>query len=98
MLLNTGKGQLKVDYAISREMSNPFNPSSRLYVQHILQQHSTSFFDKVNNGAVVYFCGLKNMMPEILNTLESVAIEKGLDWDMKLKEWKDNGQWHVEVY
>ena len=49
-------------------------------------------------GAHMYFCGLKGMMPGILTMLEGVAKEKGIVWEDKLKEWKKNGQWHVEVY
>ena len=45
----------------------------------------------------MYFCGLKGMMPGILDMLEGVAKEKGLDWEDKLKEWKKAGQWHVEA-
>ena len=46
----------------------------------------------------MYFCGLKGMMPGILEMLEGVAKEKGIVWEDKLKEWKKAGQWHVEVY
>jgi hypothetical protein len=49
-------------------------------------------------GAHMYFCGLKGMMPGILAMLEGVSKEKGLVWEDKLKEWKAKGQWHVEVY
>ena len=38
------------------------------------------------------------MMPGILSMLEGVATTKGLVWKEKLKEWKEAGQWHVEVY
>eukprot|EP00558_Chaetoceros_sp_UNC1202_P006073 CAMPEP_0197236280 /NCGR_PEP_ID=MMETSP1429-20130617/3439_1 /TAXON_ID=49237 /ORGANISM="Chaetoceros sp., Strain UNC1202" /LENGTH=411 /DNA_ID=CAMNT_0042695035 /DNA_START=24 /DNA_END=1259 /DNA_ORIENTATION=+ len=89
--------QLKIDYAISREMTNSID-GGKLYVQHVIAQNSQEFFDKLDNGASVYFCGLKGMMPPILETLEKVAVENGLDWSAKLKEWKANHQWHVEVY
>ena len=45
----------------------------------------------------MYFCGLKGMMPGITEMLEGVCTKKGLQFDEKLKEWKKNGQWHVEV-
>jgi ferredoxin--NADP+ reductase len=45
-----------------------------------------------------YFCGLKGMMPGITEMLEGVCKEKRISWEEKLKEWKANGQWHVEVY
>lgn len=96
-LILAGPGQLKVDYAISREMMNPFD-GGKMYVQHVMQQNAQELFQRLDNGASCYFCGLKGMMPPILETLEQVAAAQGLDWDAKLKEWKANHQWHVEVY
>jgi ferredoxin--NADP+ reductase len=96
-MIQNGKGQFKVDYAISREMSNDID-GGRTYVQHIIAKNANEFFDRLDNGASAYFCGLKGMMPGILETLEKVASDKGLDWNTKLKQWKDNHQWHVEVY
>lgn len=96
MLKNARPGQLKVDYAISREMKN--QDGGKMYVQNIIEVNSNEFFQRLDNGASCYFCGLKGMMPPILETLEKVAQEKGLNWNDKLKTWKDNHQWHVEVY
>jgi Sulfite reductase, alpha subunit (flavoprotein) len=97
MLKNARSGSLKIDYAISREMRNQMD-GGKLYVQHVIAQNAKVFFDKLDSGACVYFCGLKGMMPPILETLEKVAKENGLDWETKLKSWKSNHQWHVEVY
>lgn len=72
--------------------------SGKLYVQHVLQEKADILWEKLNNGAHIYFCGLKGMMPGILDALESVAQERGVNWADKLKELKANGQWHVEVY
>jgi ferredoxin--NADP+ reductase len=53
-------------------------------------------------GAVIYFCGLKGMMPGILEALEKSAQEKrgmnASDWKAFVQQLKANGQWHVEVY
>ena len=70
----------------------------KLYVQDVIDQNAQEFFDRLDNGAVVYFCGLKGMMPPILETLQNVANRLGVNWDEKLKTWKANHQWHVEVY
>ena len=71
----------------------------KLYVQHVIAQNAGEFFNRLDNGAQVYFCGLKGMMPPILDALKKVAEEEhGLDWSEKLKAWKANHQWHVEVY
>jgi len=98
MLKNAHPDQLQVDYAISREMTNSID-GGKLYVQHVIAQNAGEFFNRLDNGANVYFCGLKGMMPPILDALKKVAEEEhGLDWSEKLKAWKANHQWHVEVY
>jgi len=98
MMNNATPGQLKIDYAVSREMTNSID-GGKLYVQHVIAQNAAEFFNRLDNGAIVYFCGLKGMMPPILDTLKKVAEEDhGLDWSKKLTGWKKNGQWHVEVY
>lgn len=86
-----------MDYAISREMTNTID-GGKLYVQNVIAQNADEFFNRLDNGASAYFCGLKGMMPPILETLEQVATDKGLVWSDKMKEWKANHQWHVEVY
>lgn len=88
---------LTIDYAISREMTN--ESGGKLYVQDVLKQKSEELFAKLESGnAVIYFCGLKGMMPGILAALEEVATAKGIDWNAALKKYQKNHQWHVEVY
>lgn len=88
--------QLEVSYAISREMTNA--QGGKLYVQHVLAERIQDVLERLDHGAVIYFCGLKGMMPGILEALETACTEQGLDWTTKFAEWKKNGQWHVEVY
>jgi ferredoxin--NADP+ reductase len=88
--------KLEITYAISREMTN--QKGGKLYVQDVLQQNSDKLFERLEGGANIYFCGLKGMMPGILEALEQVAVSRGIVWSDKLKEYKDNHQWHVEVY
>jgi ferredoxin--NADP+ reductase len=99
-LLDRQKGNgstLTIDYAISREMTN--ESGGKLYVQDVLKQKSEELFRKLESGnAVIYFCGLKGMMPGILSSLEEVATANGIDWSEALKKYKKNHQWHVEVY
>lgn len=37
------------------------------------------------------------MMPPILETMEQVANDRGVNWKEMLSRLKDNHQWHVEV-
>jgi len=86
----------RVDYALSREQTN--KDGGKMYIQDKVAEYADEIFTRMDNGAHMYFCGLKGMMPGIQNMLEAVSKEKGLVFEEKLKEWKKAGQWHVEVY
>jgi ferredoxin--NADP+ reductase len=43
----------------------------------------------------MYFCGLKGMMPGILDMLKRVAGQKGLNFDEFVEGLKHEGRWHV---
>merc|ERR1740123_2528952 len=83
----------KLDYALSREQKN--KSGGKMYIQDKVAEYSDEIFTRMDNGAHMYFCGLKGMMPGILDMLEGVSKEKGIVWEDKLKEWKKNGQWHA---
>lgn len=86
----------RLDYALSREQTN--KDGGKMYIQDKVEEYSDEIFERMEKGAHMYFCGLKGMMPGILTMLEGVAQKKGIDWKVQLKEWKEAGQWHVEVY
>merc|ERR1719240_1592938 len=70
--------RFRVTYAISREQSTSDN--RKMYVQDRLAESAVELFDRLDNGAHIYFCGLKGMMPGILSTLEQVASDRGVSW------------------
>jgi ferredoxin--NADP+ reductase len=86
----------RLDYALSREQTNV--DGGKMYIQDKVKEYSDEVFERMDNGAHMYFCGLKGMMPGITEMLEGVSAKKGISWETKLKEWKEKGQWHVEVY
>lgn len=89
--------QFRVDYALSREQNN--RRGGKMYIQDKVEEYADEVFDLLkNNGAVMYFCGLKGMMPGILEMLERVATEKGLVWSEFYEGLKHNNQIRVEVY
>jgi len=95
-ILSAFPNNFKVDYALSREQTNV--DGGKMYIQDKVKEYADEVFDRMDNGAHMYFCGLKGMMPGITEMLEEVSKKKGLVWEDKLKEWKTAGQWHVEVY
>jgi ferredoxin--NADP+ reductase len=87
---------LRIDYALSREQNN--SKGGKMYIQDKVEEYADEVFNKLENGAHIYFCGLKGMMPGIQDMLKGVAEKKGLDYDEWLKGLKKKKQWHVEVY
>ena len=88
--------QFRLDYALSREQDN--KKGGKMYIQDKVEEYSDEVFTKLDNGAHIYFCGLKGMMPGIQAMLKDVASAKGLNYDEWLKGLKAKKQWHVEVY
>jgi len=86
----------RLDYALSREQDN--KKGGKMYIQDKVEEYADEIFKKLDDGAHIYFCGLKGMMPGIQDMLEVVAKSKGLDYEEWLKGLKAKKQWHVEVY
>merc|ERR1712087_866953 len=95
-VLKSHPDNFRVDYALSREQTN--KDGGKMYIQDKVAEYADEVFTRMDNGAHMYFCGLKGMMPGITEMLQKVSSDKGLVWEDKLKEWKKAGQWHVEVY
>ncbi|XP_037477101.1 ferredoxin--NADP reductase, embryo isozyme, chloroplastic-like [Triticum dicoccoides] len=86
----------RYDKALSREQKN--KSGGKMYVQDRIEEYSDEIFKLLDDGAHIYFCGLKGMMLGIQDTLKRVAEQRGESWDQKLSQLKKNKQWHVEVY
>merc|ERR1712054_499920 len=95
-VLKSHPDNFKLDYALSREQTNV--DGGKMYIQDKVKEYADEVFTRMDNGAHIYFCGLKGMMPGITEMLEGVCQKKGLVFEEKLTEWKKAGQWHVEVY
>jgi len=86
----------RLDYALSREQEN--KSGGKMYIQDKVEEYADEIFNKLENGAHMYFCGLKGMMPGIQDMLAGVCKSKGIDYDEWIKGLKKAKQWHVEVY
>jgi len=86
----------RIDYALSREQEN--KDGGKMYIQDKVGEYADEIFTKLENGAHMYFCGLKGMMPGVLDMLKDVCESKDIDYDEWLKGLKKAKQWHVEVY
>merc|ERR1719258_128480 len=79
----------KLDYALSREATN--KKGGKMYIQDKVEEYSDDIFNRLDNGAHIYFCGLKGMMPGIQGMLEEVCNNKGLSYEEWLKGLKKRG-------
>ena len=95
-VLKSHPDNFKLDYALSREQTN--SKGGKMYIQDKVEEYADEIFDRLGKGAVMYFCGLKGMMPGIQDMLKGVCDKKGLDYDEYIKGLKKAGQWRVEVY
>ena len=86
----------KLDYALSREQKN--KKGGKMYIQDKVEEYADEIFERLENGAVMYFCGLKGMMPGIQDMLKEVCRKKGKTYDDFVADLKKKGQWRVEVY
>jgi ferredoxin--NADP+ reductase len=86
----------RLDYALSREATN--KKGGKMYIQDKVEEYADEIFTRLSDGAHIYFCGLKGMMPGIQDMLAEVCKTKGLDYEEYIAGLKKNGQWHVEVY
>ena len=86
----------KLDYALSREATN--SKGGKMYIQDKVEEYADDIFNRLSNGAHIYFCGLKGMMPGIQDMLKEVCRKKGLTYDDFVADLKKKGQWRVEVY
>jgi ferredoxin--NADP+ reductase len=56
----THPDQFRVDYALSREMKN--KKGGKMYIQDKMEEYADELFDLLDNGAHIYFCGLKGVL------------------------------------
>jgi ferredoxin--NADP+ reductase len=71
-------GKLRLDYALSREAEN--KKGGKMYIQDKVEEYADEVFTKLDNGAHIYFCGLKGMMPGIQDMLKEVCEGKVREW------------------
>ena len=95
-VLKKNPKNFKLDYALSREATNA--KGGKMYIQDKVEEYADDIFNRLSNGAHIYFCGLKGMMPGIQDMLKSVCESKKIDYEEYIAGLKKNGQWHVEVY
>jgi len=94
-IASTYPDQFRLDYALSREQKN--RREGKMYIQDMIEEYADEIFDLLDNGAHIYFGGLKGMMPGIQDMLKKVCEEKKLDYGQWFEKLKQDSRYHVEV-
>ena len=71
-VLKSNPNNFRLDYALSREQTNV--DGGKMYIQDKVKEYADEVFNRMDNGAHMYFCGLKGMMPGIQDMLKSVRV------------------------
>lgn len=98
-MATTYPDQFRIDYALSREQEN--RKGGKMYIQDKMEEYADEIFDLLDNGAHIYFCGLKGMMPGIQTMLENVCKAKGLNyehWFENLKEVRIQEEFYTKEF
>jgi ferredoxin--NADP+ reductase len=87
---------VRVDIALSLQQKNASGGPN--YVQDRIEENADAFLRLMaSDDALFYFCGLKRMYCSVLEVLERVGNEKGIDAVGLIAKLKKEHRWHVET-
>lgn len=85
-----------VDIALSLQQKNAAGGAN--YVQDCIEENADEFLKLMNSDdALFYFCGLKRMYSSVLEVLQRVGKDKGMDAVALIAKLKKEHRWHVET-
>jgi ferredoxin--NADP+ reductase len=88
--------QVRVDMALSLQQQN--KDGGPMYVQDKIEENIDQFLELMgSDDAVFYFCGLKRMYASVLDVLDRVGKEKGVDTAVLIAKLKKEHRWLVET-
>jgi ferredoxin--NADP+ reductase len=76
---------------------------SRRYVQQLMESNIDEICSDLDNGAHIYFCGVKSMMKGIWDVFRrhmsaEVGRRRGDSFEYAAKRWREQGLWHTDIY
>lgn len=93
-LRNLPKDFIDTNLAFSRTPGQP-----KRYVQDMMRERSTDVAALLKlENTHIYVCGLKGMEDGVLQALQSICAEAGLDWHALWQRMKTEGRLHLETY
>ncbi|VVE01090.1 benzoyl-CoA oxygenase/reductase, BoxA protein [Pandoraea morbifera] len=93
-LLNLPKDFIDTNLAFSRTPGQP-----KRYVQDAMRERAADVAALLRHDhTYIYVCGLKGMEDGVLQALQTIAGEAGLDWQALWQRMKTEGRLHLETY
>jgi len=93
-LLNLPKDFIDTNLAFSRTPGSP-----KRYVQDAMRERAADVAALLRHEhTYIYVCGLKGMEDGVLQVLQTIAGEAGLDWQTLWQRMKTEGRLHLETY
>jgi len=86
----------RLDIALSLQQQN--KAGGPAYVQDRIEENAEEFLQLMTStDAQFYFCGLKRMYTSVLEVLQRIGAERGLDAQALIGKLKEEKRWHVET-
>ncbi|RJF95612.1 benzoyl-CoA 2,3-epoxidase subunit BoxA [Noviherbaspirillum saxi] len=80
-------------FAFSRVEGQP-----KTYVQDKLRAAGKQVAELLRGDTYIYLCGLKGMETGVMDALQQVCADEGVDWSELLSRMVKEGRFHVETY
>ncbi len=89
---------IDINFAFSREGPQAASGEKR-YVQHAMRERASDVAALLRDAnTYVYVCGLKGMEAGVLDAIEDICAEQGIDWSALHADMKKTGRLHFETY
>lgn len=86
----------RVDVALS--LTQTTATGQPLYVQDLVEANAGAFLElMLGDSAIFYFCGLKRMYTGVVERLEALGKQRGIDAAARIALLKKEHRWHVET-
>ncbi|MEM5389273.1 benzoyl-CoA 2,3-epoxidase subunit BoxA [Paraburkholderia phymatum] len=93
-LTNLPKDFIDTNLAFSRTPGEP-----KRYVQDAMRERAADVAQMLkDDNTYIYVCGLKGMEDGVLQSLQDIAGQHGLEWDVLWQKLKREGRLHLETY
>ncbi|PXF41619.1 Ferredoxin--NADP reductase, cyanelle [Gracilariopsis chorda] len=90
-------GQVRLDYAISREQQDA--DGKKMYLQNRMKEYEEELYELFQKeNTYVYMCGLAGMEGGIDEFMSARFEKDGRDWNEYRRSMKKAGRWEVETY